>query len=79
MKPASPSHMTKCAGSAVIRLHLMPPRSSLKSSSVLLHLLWERSSAKEKATIISVSVNTVLCEMFCNVIVFHQVIIDIFH
>lgn len=62
-KPASPSHMTKCAGSVVIHLRLMPLRSSPKSSSVLPRLLWERSSAKEKATIISVSMTTVSCVM----------------
>lgn len=55
--PASPSHMTRCAGNAVIHLPLTLPRNSLKNSSVLLRLPWGRSFAKEKATTTSVSVS----------------------
>lgn len=59
--PARPSHTTRCAGSAVIRLPLTLPRSSLKSSSVLLRLLLGRSFVKEKATTTSVSMPVLLC------------------
>lgn len=80
MNPASPNRTTRCAGSVAIRLLPTPPRSSLKSSSVLHRLLWERSSAKEKATIISVSVIIAFSQIsncVCQLVLFSNILTKI--